>query len=130
MALRAKWTVRVDDLQTELALGDTRNQRQPVLVSLLIEGLTPEEPDQQADCLDVERVCEWITDVWPQSAGTPLIENRVNELLQYLFARDKRVQSAWVGLYRTKSPQDTTRVGVERKATRSQFQARLRASGA
>lgn len=120
----------MDGLQTQLALGDTLDQRQPVLVSLLIEGLMPEEPDQQADSLDVERVCEWITHVWPQSAATPLIENRVNELLHYLFAQDKRVQSAWVGLYRNESPQGATRVGVERKATRSQFQARLRASGA
>lgn len=109
MALRTKWTVRVDGLQTLLAFGDTLGERRPVVVSLLIGGLAPEEPGCVGDCFDAAPVCEWITSVWPKSAQTPLVETRVNELLHFLFAYDKRVRSAWVGLYRTGVPQRAAR---------------------
>lgn len=128
MEMRTKWTVRVDGLQTLLAFGDTVAARQPVIMSLLIEGLAPEAPRCLGDCFDTAPVCDWITGEWPKSTPTPLVETRVNELLHYLFAYDKRVQSAWVGLYRSGLPQRAARVGIERKASRSQFQTRLRAS--
>ena len=131
MALRAKWTVRVEGLKTQLAVGLSEKERQPqaVLISLVINGLTPDAPGDLADCLDYAPICDWIVRQWPQSAHTPLLETRVNELLLFLFAFDKRVQDAWVGVYKTGLPRGSTRVGVERQVSRSQFQARLRAAG-
>lgn len=128
MALRAKWSLRVDELPTRLALGDTADGVQPVLVSLLIEGLAPDEPGRQEDCFDAAPVCDWITGEWPKSAATPLIETRVNQLLLFLFAHDKRVQNAWVALVRPGVPSRTARITIERSASRSQFQLRLRDS--
>jgi 7,8-dihydroneopterin aldolase/epimerase/oxygenase len=130
MALRAKWTLRVDELRTLLAFGDPAEERQPVIVSLLIEGLAPDEPGRPEECFNDAPVCDWITTEWPLSAGTPLIETRVNQLLLFLFAHDKRVQNAWVALYRPGVPPRAARVGIERRASRSQFQTRLRGSGA
>jgi 7,8-dihydroneopterin aldolase/epimerase/oxygenase len=65
-------------------------------------------------------VCEWITQQRPRYDATPLLETRANELLAFLFDFDKRVQEAWVGVYRTGSP----RIGIERQARRSQFRTR------
>lgn len=131
MAFRAKWTVRVEGLKTQLAVGLSENERRPqrVLISLVINGLTPETPGDIADCLDYAPICDWIVRQWPQSAHTPLLEMRVNELLVFLFEFDKRVQDAWVGIYKTGQPRGSMRVGVERQVSRSQFQARLRAAG-
>jgi len=95
MALRAKWSIRIDELPTRLAFGDAADAvLQPLLVSLLIEGLAPDEPGRREDCFDAAPVCDWITGPWTKSAATPLIETRVNQLLLFLFAHDKRVQSA------------------------------------
>lgn len=127
MALRAKWTIRVDRLPTRLALGTGEHAHEPMLVSLEVEGLAAESPAGLGDCLDYATVCDWITEHWPRSPAVPLMETRVNELLRFLFAYDKRVQSAWVGLYRP-TPSGNAQVGVERRASRSQFQTRLRAA--
>jgi dihydroneopterin aldolase len=124
--LRTRWTVRVDELHTRLAFapGDGPARVQPVSVSLVVNGLAPDAPDSRDECLDLERVCRWITDDWPASAPTPLLENRVNELLAALFESDRRVQDAWVGLYRTPSAAGARRFGVERQASRLQFQSK------
>lgn len=131
MALRAKWTVRVESLKTQLAVGLSEKERRPqaMLISLVINGLTPDNPGDLTDCLDYAPICDWIVRQWPQSAHTPLLETRVNELLVFLFEFDKRVQDAWVGVYKADEPRGPTRVGVERQVSRSQFQARLRAAG-
>jgi len=128
MALRAKWSIRIDELPTRLAFGDEADAVQPVLVSLLIEGLAPDEPGRREDCFDAAPVCDWITGSWTKSAATPLIETRVNQLLLFLFAHDRRVQSAWVALVRLSVPPHAARIAVERSASRSQFQMRLRDS--
>lgn len=124
--MRTRWTVRVDELHTRLAFaaGGGGATVQPVSVSLVVNGLAPDAPDSRDECLDLERVCRWITDDWPASAPTPLLENRVNELLAQVFESDRRVQDAWVGLYRTPSSAGVRRFGVERQASRLQFQSK------
>lgn len=128
MALRAKWTLRLEGVETKLAVGSAEKARrtQTLQVSLVINGLTPDVPVDAADCLDHASICAWIVHQWPKSAPTPLLETRVNELLDFLFELDKRVQDAWVGLYRTGTLGGVTRVGVERQVSRSQYQSRLR----
>lgn len=128
MALRAKWSVRVEGLETCLAVGSSEVDRrpQPVQVSLLIDGLVPVTPNGRADCIDYAPICDWITGQWPQSACTPLLETRVNELLAFVFAFDKRVQGVWVGLYMPLDASPAGRVGVERQSTRRRFEERMR----
>jgi dihydroneopterin aldolase len=131
MAMRAKWTVRLEGVNTRLAVGLSENERRPqaVQVSLVINGLTPDAPGDLADCMDYAPIRDWIVDRWPRSAHTPLLETRVNQLLAFLLGFDKRVQDAWVGVYKIGKPGESGRVGVERQVSRGQFQARLRAAG-
>ena len=129
MALRAKWTLRLEGVETNLALGVPGRPRPApaaVQVSLVINGLTPDVPIDLADCLDHEAICNWIVHQWPKSAPTALLETRVNELLVFLFDLDKRVQDAWVSLHRTGQLGGAMRVCLERQVSRSQFQSRSR----
>lgn len=128
MALCTKWTVNIDLLKTELAVGvhDHESSAQPVLVSLRAEGLADAEPATLDRCLDYEPICRWITEQWPQSPHTPLLETRVNELMDYLFALDNRVLQVWVGLYKPLAVPHAARVGIERQSTRRQFQEQMR----
>ena len=130
MALRAKWTVRLEGVKTQLAVGaQGKGQKpQPVLVNLVINGLTPDTPKDDADCLDHASICEWILHEWPKSAPTRLLEMRVNEMLDFLFGSDKRIQDAWVGVYMTGKSSDAGRIGVEKQMNRAQFQSRQRAA--
>lgn len=129
--MRTRWTVRVEEVRTELAFraGSGPTRMQPVSVSLVVNGLAPDAPDGRDECLDLERVCRWITDDWPGSAPTPALENRVNELLAQVFGSDRRVQDAWVRLSRTPASADAPRFGVERQASRLQFQSQLAVRG-
>jgi dihydroneopterin aldolase len=128
MALRAKWTVRLEGVKTQLATCQSGRAPRPqaVLIDLVINGLTPDTPNTVADCLDYAPICDWIVHQWPKKSHTLLLETRVNELLVFLFEFDHRVQDAWVGVYKTIEPRGSARVGIERQATRSQFQARSR----
>lgn len=131
MALRAKWTVRIEHLKTALAVGVHPHERevQPVEVSVLIHGLSDAEPDALSDCFDYEPLCLWLTDEWPRTAHTPLLETRVNELLERIFQSDRRVQEAWVGVYKPNAVPHAGRIGVERHVSRRQFETRHLARG-
>ena len=121
IALRSKWTVRVQSLQTQLRVGIYAHERepQPILVSLRISGLAETSPSALAQCFDYEPICRWVLDEWPLSAHTPLLETRLNELADQVFDADKRVMDVWVGLYKTQNvPQaqfrsEERRVGKE-----------------
>lgn len=123
--MRTRWTVRVDDLQTRLALGAEGGdaELEPVSVSLVVNGFAPDRPEGPEECIDLEPVCRWITENWPTSAATPVLEARVNELLAQVFESDRRVQDAWVGLYRRGKGTGARRLGVERQASRLHFQS-------
>ena len=129
IALRSKWTVRVQSLQTQLRVGIYAHERepQPILVSLRISGLAETSPATLAQCFDYEPICRWVLDEWPLSAHTPLLETRLNELAAQVFAADKRVMDVWVGLYKTQNFPQAQFVGLERDITRLQFEEQQRA---
>lgn len=129
MALRSKWTVRVQSLQTRLRVGIYEHERepQPVLVCLRISGLAETSPTTLAQCFDYEPICRWILDEWPLSAHTPLLETRLNELVDRVFGADKRIMDVWIGLYKTQNIPQAQYVGLERDITRRQFEAQQRA---
>lgn len=129
MALRSKWTVRVRDLETSLRVGiyPHEHDAQPVLVSLTLSGLAESMPDRLSQCFDYEPICDWITRQWPTSAHTPLLETRVNELFDHVFASDRRILDVWVGLYKPKACPQARLVGLEREMTRRQHEEQRRA---
>src|SRR5574337_109003 len=129
MAPYAKWTLRIELLETRLAVGvyDHERSAQPVFVSVRADGWASAEPNALYQCLDYEPICRWITEQWPLSEHTPLLETRVNELMSHLFALDTRVEQVWIGLYKPLAVPHAARVGVERQSTRRRFDEQLRA---
>src|SRR5574337_847789 len=80
MAPYAKWTLRIELLETRLAVGvyDHERSAQPVFVSVRADGWASAEPNALYQCLDYEPICRWITEQWPLSEHTPLLETRVD----------------------------------------------------
>jgi len=128
MALRSKWTVRIHRFETWLRVGsgDEEQQAQPVTVSLRICGLSETCPNGLQECLDYQPICQWMATEWPNSPNTPLLETRLNELVDHIFTQDKRVMDLWVGLYKTRSVRQAEYVGLEREVSRRQFQEQQR----
>lgn len=124
MAMRAKWTVRVQQLQTRLRVGVYEHERhpQPILLSLKISGLADTAPTTLDQCFDYEPICRWALEEWPLSPHTPLLETRLNELVERVFNADKRIMDVWFGLYKTQAVPQAEFVGLEREITRRQFE--------
>ena len=123
MALRSKWTVRIDSIKTQLSVGIYAHEKkhQPIELSLQISGMADTAPSQLTQCFDYEPICRWVIDVWPQTAHTPLLETRLNELAEKIFSSDKRVMDVWVGIYKTRAFPEAQRVGLERDINRRQY---------
>lgn len=127
MALRSKWTVRIHRFETWLRVGssDEEQHAQPVTVSLRICGLAETHPDSLEECFDYQPICQWLVDEWPHTPHTPLLETRLNELVEHIFTQDKRVMDVWVGLYQNRAVRQAAFVGLEREVTRRQYQEQL-----
>ncbi|MEP6965675.1 MAG: dihydroneopterin aldolase [Polaromonas sp.] len=132
MALRTTWTVRVQNLVTRLRVGvhHHEHEHQPVIVSLTMRGLSESMPTTLEQCFDYEPICRWITNEWPETGHTALLEMRANELLEQVFNADRRIQDVWIGLYKTEAIEQAERVGVEREMSRRQFEAHNRSPAA
>lgn len=128
MTLRSKWTVRVEQLRTSLRVGVYRHELepQPVLMSLRITGLVETAPVSLTECFDYEPICRWALDAWPLTPHTPLLESRLNQLIERVFSEDKRIMEVWFGLYKTQAIPNTRFVGIERELTRRQFEEQVR----
>ncbi len=128
MAIRSKWTVRVEELRTSLRVGIYSHELepQPVLVSLRITGLAETAPTSLTECFDYEPICRWALEVWPLTQHTPLLESRLNQLIERVFSEDKRIMDVWFGLYKTQAIPNTGFVGLERELTRRQFEEQQR----
>lgn len=128
MSLRSKWTIRVEELRTSLRVGiyEHELEPQPILLSLRISGLAETSPRSLAECFDYEPICRWALDEWPLSPHTPLLETRLNELIERVFNADKRIRDVCFGLYKTQAIPNTKFVGLERELTRRQFEEQQR----
>ena len=132
MTVRTTWTVRVQNLMTRLRVGvyPHEHEHQPIIVSLTLRGLSESMPTTLEQCFDYEPICRWVTNEWPETAHTTLLEMRANELLQHVFNADRRIQDVWIGLYKTEAIKQAERVGVEREMSRRQFEVQSRRSTA
>ena len=128
MAIRSKWTIRVESLKTRLRVGTRPDEHkpQPVVVSLRISGLTDTSPATLEQCLDYEPVCRWLLDDFSKSPHVNLIESRINEIAHYIFSYDRRVMDVWVGLYKEKATPKSGRIGLEREMSRRQYDAAIK----
>ena len=130
--MNAAWTVRIERLAIQLAVGVYANERepQPLWVSVTLEGLAPASPGTLGECIDYEPLCRWLTQQWPITPHTELLETRVNQLLEFAFGFDARVNSVRVGMYKERMSRDAVSVGIERHATRLEFEAQRRSQRA
>ena len=126
--MNAAWTVRIERLAIRLAVGVHADERepQPLWVSVTLEGLAPASPRTLDECIDYEPLCRWLTQHWPRTPHTALLETRINEVLAFAFGLDDNVHSARVGLYKERMSRDAVSVGIERHATRLEFLAQRR----
>ncbi|HJV26958.1 MAG TPA: dihydroneopterin aldolase [Aromatoleum sp.] len=120
--MNAIWNVKIDRLETLLAVGLYEDEReaQPVWVSVTLTGLAPAVPDDLDGCLDYEPLCRWLVTEWPRTRHTPLLETRVNEVFDFAFDLDPRVQEVSVGLYKQRVSRFATAVGIERTTNRGE----------
>ncbi|WP_128002337.1 dihydroneopterin aldolase [Piscinibacter defluvii] len=130
--MNASWTVRVERLEVQLSVGVHADEvaPQPVWVSLTATGMASASPGSLDQCFDYEPLCRWMSDEWPCSPHTPLLETRINQLQAFLFGMDARVQTVWVGLYKQRMSRNAVAVGIERQTSRHEFDAQQRAAAA
>lgn len=121
--MKTEWVLRIQKLPIELAVGIYAHEQapQPLLVDVELRGMAGAAPASLDDCLDYEPLCLWLRHSWPRSQHVPLLENRINQLLAYLFALDPRASWARVGLYKVHMAHGAQAVGMERSATREDF---------
>ncbi|MBT9552502.1 MAG: hypothetical protein IV088_16750 [Hydrogenophaga sp.] len=123
--MNTRWTVRIERLETRLPVGIYAEERdqQPIWISLTASGLAPAAPDALDGCLDYEPLWRWLTQVWPNTPHTPLLETRINQVIGYVFGLDPRIDEVWVGLYKQRVSLGALAVGMERASTRTEFEA-------
>ncbi len=123
--MKATWTLKVERLATELAVGiyESELEPQPIWVSLTATGEASAAPSELNECFDYEPLCRWITEQWPQSPHTPLLETRINQLIAFVFESDERIRHVWVGLYKQQFSQQALSIGMERDSTRAEYQS-------
>lgn len=129
--MNATWTVRIERLETQLPVGIYAHEQasQPVWVSLTATGEASAIPSSLDECFDYEPLCCWLTQIWPTTPHTPLLETRVNQVIAFVFDSDPRVSNVWVGLYKQRVSQQALAVGMERASSRTEFESlRLQAA--
>lgn len=127
--MNADWAIKIERMEIRLPVGiyGDELEPQPLWVSLTASGAASAAPRSLEQCLDYEPLCHWLAHVWPATPHTPLLETRVNQLFEHVFALDARVHTVWVGLYKKSMSRHSVAVGIERATTRTQFEAIQRA---
>lgn len=130
--MNAIWSVKIERLETRLAVGVHEDEReaQPVWVSVTLTGLAPAVPAGLADCIDYEPLCRRLSTDWPRSEHVPLLETRVNEVFDFAFALDPRVQEVSVGLYKQRVSRYAIAIGVDRTTNRGEHSRARQAAAA
>jgi 7,8-dihydroneopterin aldolase/epimerase/oxygenase len=120
------WTVRIERMELSLPVGIEADELEPqtVWVSLAASGTASADPRSLDQCFDYAPLCHWITEAWPRTPHTALLETRINQLLDFLFGLDVRFETVWVGLYKQRVSRQAIAVGIERSMTRTEFETR------
>lgn len=130
--MSAIWTIRIERMAIHLPVGVYADELepQPLWLSLTTSGAASASPHALDQCLDYEPLHHWLTHVWPYTPHTPLLETRINQLLGFVFNMDVRLKEVWVGLYKQRVGSQAVAFGIERCATRAEFEAQPYSAGA
>ena len=126
--MNGTWSVRIDRLPTQLRVGIDPDEQapQPVWVTLRLRGVAAACPASLRQCIDYAPLCRWITEWWPRTPHTPLLETRINQLVGAAFELDERIQDVEIGLAKQRMGALGASVGIERCVSRPEFEAQRR----
>lgn len=126
--MKTAWTLRIERLRLELAVGLHSHELrpQPVWVNVEAEGHLSALPDDDEPGLEPEALMDWLTRTWPASAHVPRLETRLHQLLDAVYGLDPRIHAVRVGLYKQRAGRGAHAVGLERRTTRNEFEAQRR----
>lgn len=121
--MNTTWTIKIERMEIRLPVGIYADEIEPqtVWVSVTASGIGSASPQSLDQCFDYEPLCHWLTQVWPHTPHTPLLETRINQLLGFIFELDSRLETAWVGIYKKRMSVLSTAVGIERSTSRAAF---------
>lgn len=130
--MNTAWTIKIERMEIHLPVGvhGDEVEPQPVWVSLSATGMASASPRSLEQCFDYEPLCHWMSCEWPRTPHTPLLETRINQLLEFVFGLHTGVQAVWAGLYKQRMSRHAVAVGLERQATRLEFEAQQRSLAA
>jgi len=122
------WTIEIVNLETNLSVGIWEHEvtPQPILVSLSLRAIAPAFPQTIEDCINYQPVCAWITTLWPEQQHTPLLETKLFELMNFVFAFDSRIEFADISISKTKAIPAAQKVGVRMALSRSEYEFLMR----
>jgi len=124
MAIKSKWSVVIQSLRTTMRVGLHSHEYdpQPVQITLKVSSLASSDPESIDQCVDFDPLVRWLSQTLPTMPGPALLENRVNDIAQYVFSADKRILGVWVALYKEAAVNTSAFIGVEKEMTRRQFE--------
>jgi dihydroneopterin aldolase len=113
--------IAISNLDTRLRVGIWDHERdfQPVHVNLV---MAPEAARLRpgGGGIDYRSILRWITEEWPQAPHTPLLETRLRELIDFVFACDLGVVWLDAALSKPQACPEARGVGVRMALSRSE----------
>jgi len=113
-------SIVITDLETRLRVGiwDHEREFQPIQINLNISVAAL----LSGECFPEQRsIVNWITNEWPKSQHTPLIETRLRELLQFVFEFDSRIDLVDAAISKPTAFHEAGGVGVRMAISRSDY---------
>jgi dihydroneopterin aldolase len=117
--------IAITNLDTRLRVGIWEHERafQPVHVNLI---MAPDAARLQpgGGGIDYRPVVRWVQEEWPDAPHTPLLETRLRELIDFVFASDLGVVWLDAALSKPQACPEARGVGVRMALSRDEY-ARL-----
>jgi FolB domain-containing protein len=119
------WTIEIADIDTELRVGIWEHERglQPIRISISMRALAAVIPQSIDDCMNYEPICRWIVDTWPAQPHTPLLETKLRELLDFVFAHDARIEWVDIAISKPNAIAAARGVGLRMAIDRGDYEA-------
>ncbi len=116
--------IAISNLDTRLRVGiwDHEREFQPVHVNLVIVP-DPHRFSPGGGGIDYRPIVRWVTEEWPEAPHTPLLETRLRELIDFVFASDLGVTWLDAALSKPRACPQARGVGVRMALSRNEHAA-------
>lgn len=118
--------VLVRDMITSVRLGIHAHEQtdpQRICVNVVLEGRIPLGPTSIAECMDYDHIYARVVKQWPSRSQTALIETLLEELVDFCFLSDERVEQLTASITKPDVFAEAAGVGVEMTKTRAVWSA-------